>query len=734
MVQTLALVVGFAIISTGAAKERPGSPKSFSRMLQFSDGSVRYRKALWETGARFLQAGPQPILPDGTRDSNYLLRRAIGYGPECSWLVTNSFATPALVLNRFQESENRMHNEIFDAIITTGYAGTMAYLWIIVAAYYYSLRFFGFAVERLEKIIYVVLSCVGIAAGFCVPWAVGTPQFIGIGVEAGLLAGIFAFVAWSGFRNVRERFEMGGRQLLVLGILGALTAHFIEIGVAVAVTPTRLYFYLYLAVLAVCCSRGWVSEEEPAKRNKGKSLRPDASPLLPFAALSALVVFVESWCFTFSVSDEKSALTLFAQSWFGFFSGDRGRMPTALVLILVTLCAGAGLAYAEKPGVQISRAGLRRSILGSTASLLAAWVATGMISALFWTALENATPLEYSRHCEARITFFVLGLLLLVTIAALIINNREMAQSRVSAIPMKKALIAILLFSFAVIGIWRLTLRPAWADTACRIARAYEAARNYVGAAQQYERASQFAPQVVPYRFSLGLAQRAAAGLDSMQLEQARASIEKALDLNRLDPIVYRTLGTFHMYVGEHSLESQARASEIAKAIGHFQKAARLAPNHPDAYVQMGRCLSLLGEYDRANGFFQKSLQMNPNYWQCYKYLGEMQYRQKDFSGALKSFEKAAYLNPDDMDSPKNIGVLLMLLGRTEDAIRANLEALKKAPNDFELLTRVASWYFGQGNNVTGTEFAKRAYDVSPSANKGSFEAFKGRLQSQMRN
>jgi tetratricopeptide (TPR) repeat protein len=365
------------------------------------------------------------------------------------------------------------------------------------------------------------------------------------------------------------------------------------------------------------------------------------------------------------------------------------------------------------------------------AFLSAAWLIAGLISALFWIGLENASPIEYSQHSEARMTVFVLGLVFLVIAAALILRTGEASRPRGSGVRKAEVLAGILLSVLAGLGIWGLTLRPAWADIAALNARAYESVGDAASAAQLYERAVQLSPHVVQYHFYHGLAQLKAAGSDPVNLEKARASFQSARDLNPLDPVVYRTLGTFHTHVGEHSPDLKIRTAEITKAINYFDKAHLLTPNYPNAYNEKGRCLSLLGDYAAAEKIFQKSIQLNPDYWRSYKYLGEMQYRQKNFAGALQSFTTAAQINPDDIDSPRNIGVLLSLLGRTGEAIRVTLETLKKAPNDSALLANLSSWYFASGDYSSGMDYAKRAYETAPSTGKGSFEQFVDNLKNQ---
>ncbi len=725
LVQPLVLSLAVAVIPANIAFRSQGPIAPFGRITQLSDPGVKYREGLWETGARFLKDGPKADLPDGTPDSYHVLRSVLGYGPECTWFVTNTLATPSLIRYRFQESENRMHNEIFDDLITTGYAGTVAYLILVASAFYYSLQFVGFSFERRARIGFVVLAIIGVLAGLLIPWMAGIPQFIGLGITVGLLAGIFASILWSGIRS-QGGVEISARQLLVLGILGALTAHFIEISVAVSVTSTRVYFYLYLALIAVCCSGDWVAQEQPAKRAKAKSLNAEANPWVAFAAIASVIVFVQTWCFTFSPGNETSAIELFSKCWFGTFDGGQTRVHTAVLLMLLTIFAGAALTYAEA-----SKTSAWKSIIGFSALLAGVWLIAGLMSAYFWAGLDNPTPLDYSQHAEARMTLFVFGCLFLIAAVTLILRAAGLPGSKDNSVRSFAVIAGILLIIGAGIGTWRLTLRPAWADIAARTARIYESTGDARSASLLYERAVGLSPQVIQYHFYLGLAQIKAAGFDRIRLDQARATLQEAQALNALDPVVYRTFGTYHLYVGEHSSDPQTRNTEITQAIGYFEKAQKLAPGYPNAYDEKGRCLSLLGSYEQAENVFQRSMQMHPDYWLTYKYRGEMQYRQRNFEAALQSFNKAAGLNPNDLDCPKNAGVLLVLLGRPGEAIRITLEALKKAPNDSMLLANVASWYFLAGDYNAGTDFAKRAYDLIPGASKGSFADYREKLQNK---
>jgi len=722
-VQTLVLLLSFAIDPGGAVQKgsRLGSP--LGRVAEVSGGSVDFRKATWNTGIRFMEAGAPAILFYTVRDPYHYLRRVIGYGAESTWLAANVHATPSLVQAYAHESLDSMHNEVLDSLIAVGVAGVLVYLAIVAAGFYCAFRYLGLSFDNSGGTRYLLLSGVGSLAGVLIPCAAGVPYLAGVGVVAGLLAGIFVFAIWSGFGNPNSGSIASARQLFVLGVLGALIAHVVETGVGISVTSTRLYFYLFLALLSVLSFRDLGPEISVAKKSRPKRERWDQSPLISYVAISSFVVLAESWCFMFNTTNEQSALAIFLRVWFaGYSGGETGvRVPGALILLLLTIAGGMGL-MRTKTDPAFEKRFLRKAPL----CLATVWIATGMLAALFWTATEGSSPAKVSLHSEARVTLFMCGFLLLLMSAAYTLFAQERTRREFTAVRRPEALTAFFVAACVIVAIWGLTLRPAWADIARRIAGVYERTGNGAAAAQLYERASEMAPGVVSYQLSAGLARGGSS--DPAEFEKASLFFQKAVELNPLDPTVYRTIGTFHVKEAEQAADPARRAEEMRTAISNFEKASRLAPDYPDAYSDLGRCYFLIGNEGEANRFYKKSLQIDPNHSRTYMLLGEMQYRQKKFEEALQSFTKAARLTRDNTEARKNIGAVLALLGRKDEAIQTYLHMLRRQPNDATLLTRLALLYFSQGDYSSGLTFARRAYDATPGTARGSLEGFIERL------
>jgi tetratricopeptide (TPR) repeat protein len=730
--QSVAIVLILAFPAS-PARSFSGLASSLGRMGSLSDTSAGLRVALWKTAIHFVRSGSPAILPDDTRDRYHFLRPAIGYGPESVWLATNAYADPSLPQLSPDGSSDRMHDETFDNLIANGIAGSAVFLLIIAAGFYYSLRYLGFISEGRGKTAFILFSGLGCLAGLFGPWAAGAPHFMGLGVELGLVAGTFVFVAWSGFRNPDSGSEVKTRPLFVLGILGALIAHSIEIAVGIAVTPTRVYFFLFLAILSVVCTRN-LADPPPAKERTAGSERWFRNPLLPFAALSGMVVLLESWCFMFNPENQQSAPALFLQNWFGMGSAVRNKLgiPSAAAMLLLTVCAGIGLIYSAQTSGRFRQSDFKKTIPAYLFFVAAIWILIGMLSATFWTALVNPSPLDILLHAEARVSTFVCSLLLLlIATAVLILPAGEKATRAAPRIRASTAILGILIAAGAILGIWNLTLHPLWADMAFRIADAYEEVGNPAAAVQIYERASRLEPHVIQYRLSLGTAQAMRGDGDPAQLKQAFLSIQSALDINPLDPAIYRAMGELHVWAGEHSPDPGIRTAEIKSAVSCYQKTSRLAPNYPDAYNEIGHCFFLLGDYGPANSVFQKSLRLSPNYSRTHMFLGEMHYRQGDLNRALQDFTEAARLDGNNIETGKDIGLILALLGRREDAIGQNLEILKKAPQDVQVLSRTALLYFNLGDYNAGLNYARRAYEATPAAGRPSLDEFIEKLKNQ---
>jgi tetratricopeptide (TPR) repeat protein len=706
----------------------------FGRLAQVSDESASTRYLLWKTGINALRSGAPAILPNDAKDALHSFRPVIGYGPESIWFAVNIYGMPEL-LTFFASEADRMHNEVYDHLIAVGLAGTLLYLFIFAAAFFCSLRYLDLLGGLPRKIAFTAFLIVGSGAGVLLPWMAGSLHLAGMGIQAGMVFGLFAYIAWAGFGHSGANIPGGDRRIWVICVLSALIAHFIETSVCIAVTPTYTYFFLLLAVLIVLISKR-VEENDPAKPRDRKPRSLSGSSLKPVVAISLFIITAEAWCFTVNNTVEHSSLALFLRNWFVPSNGKGIRFPFSdpLILLIVTIVGSMALLYAEKSSARPDTNSFGQTVRVSLGTMGVVWLVIGFLSALFWATLDSSvsSPIDESLHAEARITLLFIGLLLLLIIAAWsFVSADSHRYAAAAAFRASSCWIGFLLAIGALMAILNLTIFPAWADVASHMARGYEASGELAEAMPLYERAAKLAPDVIPYRISQGLARGRTYASNSEALEELSQSFKRALDLNPLDPSTYRTLGSFYLQLGERSPNPTVRDVQIQKAIPCFERAVRLAPNNPKAYSELGRCYVLMGDYAKANAWFEKAMRVYPANASTFLYMGEMYYKQNNLERALKSYYESIDIG-GGVEAMKKIGFLSAFMGRRQEAIRMDLEALKIAPNDIQLLRHLSVLYFSLGENASGRDYARRAFDVARPTGT-SLETFIAILEDQAR-
>lgn len=119
------------------------------------------------------------------------IRTVIGWGPEAMYVAYNPFYPPELAQVELRNATpDRSHNVEFDHMVTTGIVGLLAYYFMVGS-------FFFLGVKALKRA-----------------------------------------------RNIRD-------QLLLIALISAMAAHFVEIQTGIQIAATWSYFYLFVAMLVV---------------------------------------------------------------------------------------------------------------------------------------------------------------------------------------------------------------------------------------------------------------------------------------------------------------------------------------------------------------------------------------------------------------------------------------------------------------------------------------------------
>ncbi|MAY73766.1 MAG: hypothetical protein CMJ31_03400 [Phycisphaerae bacterium] len=137
------------------------------------------------------------------------------------------------------------------------------------------------------------------------------------------------------------------------------------------------------------------------------------------------------------------------------------------------------------------------------------------------------------------------------------------------------------------------------------------------------------------------------------------------------------------------------------------------------------------GSPEAALAEFERAIELNPTMTVAYLGAGDIYRERGDYALAENRYGAAARLEPRNFDAQYNHGLVLQLLDRVTESIRAYLRALSIREDDFNANLNLATAYLQLGEPTQARPFAERAVRLDPNsgparANLGSVYAALG--------
>ncbi|MCA9899949.1 MAG: O-antigen ligase family protein, partial [Anaerolineales bacterium] len=284
-------VVGNVFTTLNEWRELPRIGR-LGRVLEADTGTGRVRTLIWQGALELIQPHEPITFPDGSSDSFNFLRPFIGYGPESMYVAYNGFYPPELAtLEARNASPDRSHNETFDALVITGLLGFLVWQGLYLSVFLHSFRWLGVLRTQFERNLLIGLW-IGVGLITAVAFTIwGGAVYIGVALPFGSILGlVFYLVYYALFASSDEENErpFAAERLMVVALVAAILAHFVEIHFGIAISATRLHFFLYVALLFIITY--WlprqqeapvVEEDEAPVVSKGKRRRASVRTAVP---------------------------------------------------------------------------------------------------------------------------------------------------------------------------------------------------------------------------------------------------------------------------------------------------------------------------------------------------------------------------------------------------------------------------------------------------------------------
>ncbi len=792
LVMVVFAAIGFFAVNPGGplndwARNQP-SLRRVTNVLDSSSGTGMVRNLIWEGGVDLffphdpIEYPPTEAYPEGHSDSFNSLRLLVGYGPESMYVAYNSFYPP--LLGHFESrtaSPDRSHNETLDSLIITGILGFAAYLWIFGSVFYYGLHWLGFLPSDWRRTLFFVLLALGAVVATAVVIPMVGYQFFGLSIPIGMVGGLFLYLviyAFSTYWDSEETPEAHPHSILLVGILSAVVAHFVEINFGIAIASTRTTFWTYAGAFVaagLCLIQERAAEPQRREENAGngrsgsgkrRRRRRDAPPpsavqtTLPAWLWSTLAVAIiggfvlGTLSFDFVTNAERiarpseivwRALTVLPNR----NAPDAARNPClvrwdpvneechsygALLIFGLTWVMGAVIVISEmdKSGAFRERKG--DGTLAATLYLVIS-LAVGFGFALTLAgrqaALMNvqAQTLEDVLGIADSVAGFLAtyyGFIIFVLLGGglvLFLGTQRQPQHTVHPWSLIALLVLVVLVSAVVV---ETNLQPIQADIIYKQADPYDRQKQWQVAIEHYKRAIELVPNEDFYYLYLGRAylELASSLDDPVARENVMLETEKTLiqarETNPLNTDHSANLARMYRRWSDFSQGNQtARQELLRKSSENYALATMLSPQNAILWNEWAMLhFYSLGDVAGYERTLQQSLDIDPEFEQTWLMCGDINVQQGKLEDAIACYEEALKYQP--RKSQPQVWVAMGNAYRQNDqlekAVDAYKEALELNPRNAQFWRVLADVYITMQQWDDAIQALTQVVEISPNA------------------
>jgi choline-sulfatase len=162
--------------------------------------------------------------------------------------------------------------------------------------------------------------------------------------------------------------------------------------------------------------------------------------------------------------------------------------------------------------------------------------------------------------------------------------------------------------------------------------------------------------------------------------EDARAALQKVLEVDAKSPTALRQLGELELQSGDYS-----------KAAEHLKSARDVRPDDATAALYEGQAREKMGDLAGARDALETSLKLTPGQLQARILLGKVYLGLKDPKAAADQFEAASLLDPNSVDAQMGLATAQIAAGNAAaavDTLHPLSTSQEKNPEFWDLLAQ----------------------------------------------
>jgi tetratricopeptide (TPR) repeat protein/O-antigen ligase len=756
--------------------------------LDKDQGTSKVRLFIWQGAIDMILPHPPLQRPDGAQDRVNLVRSVIGYGPESMYVAYNRFYPPDLAHYEARNaSPDRSHNETFDSLVITGVSGFVVYMFLFASIFYYGFRWLGVIASTGQRNFFIGCWVAGGALGAASMVLWQGPEFFGVGLPAGVAGGLGVYlVVWGLFlsprldREATASRELNPYSLLIVALVGAILAHFVEIHFGIAIAATRTYFWVYAGLMVVtgyslprrlAAEASTMRQQEtdvrqssrrrrrrqkrrPVRRDSAQTTLSGLQAVLPFALILALILATLAFDFVSNNQQGLSSALDIVVASMAKRSADGELVPSYGILgitaIVWLLCSAIVVAEWIRRGGQGSW-GVPLGACLSISLVIGFLFAMIMAGRLVSTG-RQAQLLDQARMITGMLsTYYVLvfGLVILMALALL-------SEVRLPRVFWQS--VSWWSYPLVVVGVVVLVvnsnLQVVHADMIYKQSQPYERQGLWDFSIILHQEAIKRAPREDFYHLFLGRAflekaksaqavDRAPRTLKMSEILKLTAQqlaelsrddlmncsdtvLQRARQINPLNTDHSANLGRLYRTRAESESDRVERYEDFQAALAYYAEATSLSPNAAHLYDEWGVVYLAMGDREKALELYEYSLGIDDRFHVTYMSLGDVYMRSNELGKAKEAYLKAVEIRPTLADVHS---VLAYIYGVEEDypsAIDETLKALELTNNQnqqYVSYQNLSAYYQQTGQLEEAIRAAQEALARAPEAEQANLQA-----------
>ncbi|MGH9826202.1 MAG: tetratricopeptide repeat protein, partial [Blastocatellia bacterium] len=150
------------------------------------------------------------------------------------------------------------------------------------------------------------------------------------------------------------------------------------------------------------------------------------------------------------------------------------------------------------------------------------------------------------------------------------------------------------------------------------------------------------------------------------------------------------------------------------EAVRVLEQSVQLAPNDHRAHDSLGTAYLINLRLDDAETEFKKALALDPGDEYANLNLANSLRAKGDYEGALKYYQAQLQIKPDDAEAHGGLAVVLLALGRDEEAEKEIVSAEHLGRENYRFYTELAFWYATRKKYEVAMQMVKAAATIEP--------------------